>query len=47
MLDYYRSLLKFLDWTDCGSIIAGGVLRLGDIKDHPALAEARELGSRS
>ena len=46
VLDYYHSLLKFLGWTDRGSIIAGGVLRLGDIKGHPALAEARELGGR-
>ena len=46
VLDYYHSLLKFLGWTDRGSIIAGGVLRPGDIKGHPALAEARELGGR-
>ena len=44
VLDYYHSLLDFLGWQDCGSIIAGGVLRLGDIKGHAALDEARKLG---
>ena len=44
VLDYYHSLCGFLDWKDCGSIIAGGVFKIGDIAGHPALKKAYELG---
>ena len=44
VLDYYHSLLKFLNWKDLGTVIAGGVLKTGDIKGHSALAEAKALG---
>lgn len=44
VLNYYHSLLNFLGWKDCGSIIAGGVLKIGDIKNHVALTEAYKLG---
>ncbi len=46
VLNYYHALLKFLNWHDCGTIIAGGVLKTGDIEGHPALAEARNLGEK-
>ena len=44
VLNYYHSLLNFLGWKDCGSVIAGGVLKIGDIKNHVALTEAYKLG---
>ncbi|CCZ21473.1 putative uncharacterized protein [Acetobacter sp. CAG:977] len=43
--DYYNSLLKFLNWKNLGCIIAGGVLKPGEIKGHPALETAKNLGS--
>ena len=44
VLHYYRSLLGFLGWEDLGALIAGGVLKLGDIAGHPELKKAFELG---
>ncbi len=44
VLHSYRSLLKFLDWKNCGEILAGGVFRAGDIKGHKALEEAYRAG---
>ncbi len=45
VLDYYHALLGFLDWKDCGTVLAGGVLNVGDIAGKPALEEARKLGA--
>ena len=44
MIRYYQSLLNFLEWEDRGSLIAGGVLRIGDIEGK--LRKAYELGKR-
>lgn len=44
VLDYYHSLLEHMEWKDIGHIIAGGVLKIGDIKGHKALTEALQLG---
>ena len=44
VLHYYKSLLGFLGWEDLGTLIAGGVLKLGDIAGHPELKKAFELG---
>lgn len=44
VLYFYRSLLKFLDWNNCGEILAGGVFRVGDIAGHKALQEAYLAG---
>lgn len=44
VLRYYRSLLGFLNWEDLGAVIAGGVLKSGDIAGHPQLEKAFELG---
>ena len=41
---YYHSLLNHLGWDNLGEVYAGGVMRVGDIVDHPALAKAFELG---
>lgn len=43
--DYYHALLEQLQWNNLGSIIAGGVLKIGDIKGHKALQEAFSLGA--
>jgi multimeric flavodoxin WrbA len=45
IVDYYRSLLGFLGWTDKGMILAGGVLHSGDIEKTPFLAEAERMGA--
>ena len=44
VVQYYQSLLGFLGWEDLGSVIAGGVLKIGDIEGHPGLQKAFELG---
>ena len=41
---YYHALLKHLEWKNAGEVYAGGVMKIGDIKGHPALDEARQLG---
>jgi len=41
---YYKSFLNHMKWNNKGLIIAGGVVNMGDIKGHPALAEAHALG---
>lgn len=48
VLDYYHALLGHLDWKDCGTVLAGGVMNVGDIhKDESkaALDAARKLGA--
>ena len=44
VLDYYQALLAHLNWKNLGYIIAGGVLKIGDIKGHKALKDAFNLG---
>lgn len=41
---YYHALLKHLELKNAGEVYAGGVMKIGDIKGHPALDEARQLG---
>lgn len=45
VVDYYKSLTSFLGWGDLGYIIAGGNLRVGDIKGKPELEQAKKLGA--
>ena len=45
-LQYYQNLMKHLGWTDLGHILAGGVMKVGDIKDHKELNQAYELGKK-
>ena len=45
VLDYYHALLGHLGWKDIGTVLAGGVRDVGDIKGKPFLDEARRLGS--
>lgn len=42
--NYYKSLLGFLGWEDLGCLIAGGVLKIGDIQGSSFLQRAFELG---
>lgn len=43
-LTYYQNLMKHLGWKDLGAVLAGGVLKIGDINGHKELNEAYELG---
>ena len=43
-LTYYKNLMKHLGWTDLGHVLAGGVMKVGDIKGNKKLKEAYELG---
>ena len=45
VLDYYHTLIGQLGWIDRGMVLAGGVMRIGDIKGHPSLDAARKLGA--
>lgn len=44
VLDYYHSLLGFMEWTDKGCLLAGGVFEPGTVSDDK-LAEARRFGA--
>lgn len=44
VLQNYHALLKFLDWKNCGEILAGGVMNVGDIKGHFVLDTAYKAG---
>ena len=43
-LDYYDALVKFLRWKDRGKILAGGVLKDGEVAGKPVVEEARNFG---
>lgn len=43
-LTYYQNLMKHLGWTERGHVLAGGVMKIGDIKGHKELNDAYELG---
>lgn len=47
VLHYYEALVSHLQWKDCGKVLAGNVMNVGDIhkpaRQH-SLAEARALG---
>lgn len=45
-IDYYESLVRFLKWQDRGRVLAGGVLKAGEVAGRPIVEEARELGRR-
>lgn len=45
VIDYYEALMKRMGWKNLGHIIAGGVMKIGDIKGHKALDEAKKLGA--
>ncbi|MBQ8418218.1 MAG: flavodoxin family protein [Phascolarctobacterium sp.] len=44
VLLYYKNLMKHLDWTDLGYVLAGGVMMPNDIEGHKELEEAYKLG---
>lgn len=48
VVDYYQALLENLGWKNCGTVLAGGVMNVGDIhKDAGKLSldKARKLGA--
>lgn len=46
VLSYLESLGGFLEWPNLGHVIAGGNLRVGDIKGKPEIEEARAFGAK-
>jgi len=44
VLDYYHALFGHLSWKVRGTVLAGGVMNIGDIQGKASLEEARELG---
>lgn len=44
-LDYYNSLVGFLQWRDLGQVLAGGVLAAGAVAGKPVIEEARKFGA--
>lgn len=44
-VDYYKSLVGFLQWRNLGMVLAGGVLEAGAVAGKPAVEEARKLGA--
>lgn len=45
VLDYYHALMHFMEWTDRGTVLAGGVFEAGAVAGQPILEEARALGA--
>ena len=45
VLDYYHSLMSFMEWADRGTVLAGGVLDAGAVACSPVLDEARSFGA--
>ncbi len=43
-LSYYKSLIKYLGWKDLGNVLAGGVMKVGDVHGHKEMKDAYELG---
>ncbi len=41
----YQMVLKFFNMKDAGMVLVQGVKEIGDIKGHPALQEAYDLGA--
>ncbi len=42
---WYDRLMGHIDWKDCGKVLCGGVMAVGDIEGKPELEEARRLGA--
>ncbi|MBR1799193.1 MAG: flavodoxin family protein [Bacteroidales bacterium] len=42
--DYYHALLSHLRWNNLGEVNCGGVMDVGDISNHPKLADCYRLG---
>lgn len=43
-LFWYNSMVRHMDWTDKGKVLASGVLKVGDITGNDKLKEAYTLG---
>lgn len=44
LLSQYEMIASALNWRNLGEISAKGVLKKGDISNHPSIAEANKLG---
>lgn len=41
---WYEHLLKYIGWRDCGQVLCGNVLKIGEIEGNGKLREAFQLG---
>lgn len=44
LVSLYNNLLSYSGWKDLGTVLAGGVMEIGDIKGHSVLDKAKALG---
>ncbi len=44
LVSTYNAILKYLEWQNCGIVIADNVHDIGEIENHPALLSAEQLG---
>lgn len=42
---WYDRLMGHIGWKDCGKVLCGGVMAVGDLEGKPELGEARKLGA--
>lgn len=42
---WYDRFMGHIGWKDCGKVLCGGVMAVGDIEGKPELEEARKLGA--
>ena len=42
---WYDRLMGHIGWKDCGKVLCGGVMAVGDIEGKPELEEARRIGA--
>jgi len=42
----YQNLMNHLEWTELSHVLAGGVMKVGDIKGNSKLQDAYELGKK-
>ena len=42
---WYDRLMGHIGWKDCGKVLCGGVMAVGDIEGKPEREEARRLGA--
>ncbi len=47
MLSHYHTLLKYLGWKDCGTVVAAGMWPAGAVNDTEYSRMAYKLGRES
>jgi len=46
MLSHYHTLLRYLGWKDCGTVVAEGMWPTGAVNDTEYSRQAYELGRK-